>query len=131
MAEIPQMVEHLAGYRIEDGVTHPPLLKSLRSAVYGNVGPMAFKARSGSPLPIDATAFILWTNLAAEIAGTYSSWTGLDPTQSTIVNLHAWHTAYHAAKYRGEVEPAQIKVVTDRLADWVSRVEAFFESPPI
>jgi hypothetical protein len=133
MAEIGTMVEQLAGYRIEDGVIHPPLLKSLRTAVWGNVGQMAFKARSSGSIPISADAFILWTNLTNEISRLYSQWTGVDPTTSTStsVNLLAWHTAYHAAVDRGEVEPAQTAVVTARLTDWVARVTAFFDAPPI
>lgn len=131
MAEIGTMVEQLAGYRIDGGVTYPPLLKSLRQAVWGDIGRTQSGAGSSSSIPIDPTAFKHWTELQDEIGGAYSQWSGLPPTPSTIVNLHAWHTAFVAAVERGEADEIQVATMKRRLEEWVTRVTAFFDAPPV
>lgn len=131
MADIGMMVEQLAGYRIDGGVTYPPLLKSLRQAVWGDIGRTQSGAGSVNAIPIDAGAYTLWTEMQAEIGAAYSSWSGLPATPSTIVNLHAWHTAFVAAVERGEAEPEHVELMRDRLASWLEKVNTYFNAPVV
>jgi hypothetical protein len=142
MSGLAELVEELALGRVTfEGDTRSftePLLHQLKAAVFGNIGASGKGRSSGTPIPIDATAFTLWEDITGQIAAQFEGATDLPSRFNTpMSNLLAWWAAFSAAIYRTDVlhtDEAPLlarEVASERLERWAQRIRDHFAAPRV
>lgn len=120
--------ENAAGIMADSVIIHLPLLEILRTEVRASTGGTRGGANAAHErVSLSLEAFGLYEDIDGRISSMYNSATDLRPLETPELTLEAWYKAFRHEIALRTVTDVQIALQTSRVAEFVTRIEAFFK----